>query len=157
MILALLGFPACNPSTIFNEPDMYGPAPVPDDAAEYGVPMAVFKFAGEATDPDGAPVPGIRIVVAPDGLDSEYDWNKDTLYTDNGGKAAKVLDYDWPETSRMEVKFEDVDGEENGSFQDQVVSGDGLTIEKTGQGDGRWYDGEFQITAKAVLQKKTEE
>ncbi len=55
------------------------------------------------------------------------------------------------------VKFEDVDGDENGSFKAKELKGDALTIEKTGEGSGSWYEGEFTITAKAVLEKKETE
>lgn len=149
-LLALLGFQSCDPSTIFEGPDMYGPGPV-----EYGCPTAVFKFKGEATDEQGKPVPGIRIAVFPNGEKDEYDYSfRDTLFTGTDGKVDTVLMYDWPEYKDMAVKFEDVDGAENGSFESKVLKGDALTIEQTQKGDGRWYEGEFTITAKAVLEKK---
>lgn len=149
-LLALLGFQSCDPSTIFEGPDMYGPGPV-----EYGCPTAVFKFKGEATDEQGKPVPGIRIAVFPNGEKDEYDYSFcDTLFTGTDGKVDTVLMYDWPEYKDMAVKFEDVDGAENGSFESKVLKGDALTIEQTQKGDGRWYEGEFTITAKAVLEKK---
>ena len=149
-LLALLGFQSCDPSTIFDGPDMYGPGPV-----EYGCPTAVFKFKGEVTDEQGKPIPGIRIAVLPNGEKDEYDYSfRDTLFTGTDGKVDTVLTYDWPEYRDMAVKFEDVDGAENGSFKSKVLKGDDLTIEHTQKGDGGWYEGEFTITAKAVLEKK---
>ena len=160
VILALLGFRSCDPSRVLPQP-MYGPAPGPDPydypLAEYGTPSARFKFVGEAADENGKPVPGIRIVVAPRGLEGEGGWQNDTLYTDAEGKAAKALKYEWPDTQNLAVKFEDVDGEENGSFQEQVLKEDQVKIEQTGEGDGHWYQGEFTIQAKANLQKKAGE
>ena len=147
-LLALLGFQSCDPSTIFDGPDMYGPGPV-----EYGCPTAVFKFKGEATDEQGKPVPGIRIAVFPRGEEDEYS-HRDTLFTGKDGKVDTVLTYSWPDTDGIMVKFEDVDGAENGSFKTKELKGKAVTIEQTQEGDGRWFEGEFTITAKAVLEKK---
>ena len=146
-LLALLGFQACDPATIFNGPDMYGPGPV-----EYGCPTAVFKFKGEATDEQGKPVPGIRIAVFPRGEEDEYSL-RDTLFTGKDGKVDTVLTYSWPDTEGIVVKFEDVDGAENGLFKDKELKGEELKIEQTGEGSGNWYEGEFTITAKAVLEE----
>ena len=150
-LLALLGFQSCDPATIFNGPDMYGPMVV-----EYGCPSAVFKFVGEATDEAGKPIPGIRIAVLPNGENDKIA-DCDTLYTDNNGKAEGVLAYTWPDSERIVVKFEDVDGEANGSFKEAKLSGNSIKVEQTAEGSGNWYQGEYTITAKAVLQKKEAE
>lgn len=147
-LLALLGFQSCDPSTIFEDPDMYGPEPV-----EYGCPTAVFKFKGEAADEHGNPIPGIRIAVFPNGEKDEFSW-RDTLYTGTDGKVDTVLTYSWPGADGTLVKFEDVDGAENGSFKAKNLTGEAIKVEKTAEGDGRWFEGEFTITAKAVLEKK---
>lgn len=147
-LLALLGFQSCDPSTIFEGPDMYGPGPV-----EYGCPTAVFKFKGEASDELGNPIPGIRIAVFPNSEEDQY-YPRDTMFTGTDGKVDSVLTYDWPGIEGIVVKFEDVDGEENGSFKTKELKGKAVTIEQTQKGDGRWYEGEFTITAKAVLEKK---
>lgn len=150
-LLALLGFQSCDPSTIFEGPDMYGPGPV-----EYGCPTAVFKFKGEAADEQGNPIPGIRIAVFPNSEEDQY-YPRDTMFTGTDGKVDSVLTYDWPEIEGIVVKFEDVDGAENGSFKTKELKGKAVTIEQTQEGDGRWYEGEFTITAKAVLEKKEAE
>ena len=150
-LLALLGFQSCDPSTIFETPDMYGPGPV-----EYGCPYAEYVFRGEASDEDGNPIPGIRVVVFPNGEEDEYIV-RDTLLTGADGKAEGTLRYDWPDDSGFAVKFEDADGPENGSFQSEVLSRDELTVEKTKEGSGNWDEGGFTVTAKAVLKKKEAE
>ena len=150
-LLALLGFQSCDPSTIFEGPDMYGPGPV-----EYGCPTAVFKFKGEAADEQGNPIPGIRIAVFPNSEEDQY-YPRDTMFTGTDGKVDSVLTYDWPGIEGIVVKFEDVDGAENGSFKTKELKGKAVTIEQTQKGDGRWYEGEFTITAKAVLEKKESE
>ncbi len=148
-LLSLLGFPACNPFIIFDQPDLYGP-PV-----EYGAPSANYVFRGEAVNEENSPVKGIRIVVAPKGLENKYEI--DTLYTDAQGKASRQLTYNWPDTEALQVKFEDVDGPENGSYQNLVLNNSELDIQKTAEGSGTWYQGEFTIQAKAVLKKNMEE
>lgn len=150
-LLALLGFQSCDPSTTFDGPNMYGPGPV-----EYGCPTAVFKFKGEASDEHGNPIQGIRIAVLPRGEQDEYA-ERDTLFTGTDGKVDTVLTYTWPDSESIVVKFEDVDGAGNGSFKAKELKGDALTIEKTGEGSGSWYEGEFTITAKAILEKKETE
>lgn len=58
LLLGLLGFSSCFPK-------MYG---TPDFRAEYGVPHATYKLNAEATDEEGNPVEGIRVVVASSSL-----------------------------------------------------------------------------------------
>lgn len=143
LLLGLLGFSSCFPK-------MYGP---PDFREEYGVPHATYKLNAEATDEEGNPVEGIRVVVAPNG--EESDWKNDTLYTDKAGKAElQRLKYTWPSTDQMKVVFDDVDGAEHGSFESTTLYKYGLDIQKTGEGSGNWDQGSFTITAKAKLKKK---
>lgn len=147
-LLALLGFQSCDPLL---GAKMYGPKVV-----EYGCPEAHFMFIGEASDEAGKPIPGIRIAVLPNG-DNDEIADRDTLYTGENGKVESPLTYTWPDTERIVVKFEDVDGEANGSFESKQLSGKDLSIEQTGEGSGNWYQGEYTITAKAVLKKKEAE
>ena len=154
-LLALLGFRSCDPATIIEQPDMYGPGPDIFGPVEYGCPTAAFKFLGEAVNEKGEPVPGIRIRVLPRGENDS--WDIDTLYTGADGKAEKILKYDFPDTKDMKAVFEDVDGSENGSYHDRELFGAELAIEKTAEGDGHWNEGEFTITAKAVMVDKGEE
>lgn len=151
-LLALLGFQACNPFSIFESPDMYGPKL----SEEYGCPEAFFTFIGEASDEEGNPIPGIRIAVFHNGEDASYSYS-DTLYTGENGKVKEHMIFVSPATDRMVVKFEDVDGEANGSFEAKKLSGDALSVVQTSEGDGNWNQGEFTLTAKAVLKKKEAE
>ena len=89
----------------------------------------------------------------PRGEQDEYSL-RDTLFTGNDGKVDTVLTYSWPDTDGIVVKFEDVDGAENGSFKAKDLTGEAIKVEKTGEGSGNWFHGEFTITAKAVLEKK---
>lgn len=151
LILGLLGFSSCD---WLMPPCMYGSPELP---AEYGTPHATFKFQAEATDTDDKPVPGIRVVVAPQGLSGDK-YTNDTLYTDALGKAAKDrLTYDWPDYDHMTVVFEDVDGEENGLFETQTLDASQLEINQIKQGESFWDSGEYLISAKARLATKEEE
>ena len=137
-ILGMLGFSSC--------------AFLPQ-REEYGTPYATFKLNAEATDEEGNPVEGIRVVTAPNG--SERKWDNDTLYTDKTGKASlDRLKYSWPDTDKMTVVFDDVDGEEHDSFSSVSLDKNGLEIQKTAEGGGTWDKGSYTITAKAKLTKK---
>ena len=59
-------------------------------------------------------------------------------------------------TGRMKakVKFEDVDGTENGSFQTKVLQRSDLAVKQTKESKDTWYKGDFTIEAKAVLKKE---
>lgn len=145
-VLAMLGFASCDPKSILDEPDMYGSVPV-----EYGQPYVSFSFKGRAGTKDGDAIPGIRVVVAPYGLDDPYS-QKDTLITDKEGRVELGTRGHWDRGfDQMEVKFEDIDGVENGSYDPLVLKKDGLQIERIGEGDGRWRWGDYQITAEAEL------
>lgn len=138
-LLALLGFSGCGK--------------IGWGMIEYGQPHANYKFLGEVKDPDGKPVEGIRVVVDPG---SAYpDYYKDTLYTDTKGQFQKdQLKCTWPDEFKDgKVKFEDVDGAENGSFKTKELKASDLSIKQDKKGDGRWYGGDFTITANATLEK----
>ena len=146
-LLGLLGFSSCDPLG-FLFPKMYG-----SPAAEYGMPYAEYKLKAEATDEDGIPVEGIRVVVSPEG--QVDDWQNDTTYTGQDGKAEiEMLKYTWPSQENMKVLFDDVDGEKNGTFDSVALDKNNLEIEQTVQGSGNWDEGKFIITAKAKLPKK---
>ena len=144
-LLALLGFQACNPLNFFE-----------GGYAEYGCPTANYTFNGEASDESGNPIPGIRIVVAPRGEEDEYS-ERDTLYTGENGKVEQHLMYNFPNTEGIVVKFEDVDGEANGSFEETKLSGNDVSVKQISKGDGNWYHGAYTITAKAVMKNKDSE
>jgi len=77
----------------------------------YGVLEANFELKGTVT--DGAtsqPVKNIR-VIRPFGFENRYG---DTIYTDENGKYTYIFT-GTPE-SKYQMKFEDIDGEENGGL-----------------------------------------
>ena len=140
-LLALLGFGSCE--RISN---------IGGGLCMYGQPMANFKFIGDVKDAEGKAIPGIRVVVAPE----EDSWLNDTLYTDQAGHVEKDrLTYDWPdEMVHAKIKFEDVDGEANGTFKTKEMLHGEFEVKQTKKGDGEWYEGDYTVQANAVLEKE---
>ena len=137
-VLSLLGFSGCELVNI--------------GTCEYGCPHADYKIVGEVTG-EGKPIKGIRValLVGPYG-DNQY-YGIDTLYTDSSGKIEKDLPSQTLDNSMLSVKLEDVDGPENGSWQTKTLWQNDLVIKQTKNGDGKWYQGVYTVTANAELKK----
>jgi len=153
-LLSLLGFSSCAVLTnILDQPDMYG-----SPAAEYGSPTVTYRFVGRACNADGNPVPGVRVVVASDGLDAEWRGQRDTLITDSGGNVSlpprEVTGFN---LKRIQVKFEDIDGTENGAYETLVLNNNDLKIEQEKAPSGSWDSGTFAVEADVILTAKKEE
>ena len=120
----LLGFNACE-----------------DNQVMYGAPSADYKIQGKAVSSEGAKVPikGIRVVKVPD-IDEEYSYLRgDTTYTNSEGE----FEFEWGASpfDEYEIKFQDIDGEKNGLFEDkeQFIEFKNSDFKN---GDGHWYRGE---------------
>lgn len=138
-ILSLLGFSSC-----------VGPfAPV-----EYGCPHADYKLDVEVTG-EGKPLRDIRVVFFNGPADEDSYSAVDTLYTNAQGKAVGEMNITILD-QRMCVKFEDADGAENGAWQTDILDKSHLQIKQTAEGDGKWYEGKYTITAKTDLKKVQE-
>ena len=94
-----------------------------DAVCMYGVPGNFFTVDGTVTDPENQPVKGIRITVrnsSDDKTDEDDDW-LDFSETDEDGKFSLF----WNSFSSAGTAFyifaEDVDGEENGLFENKTV------------------------------------
>ena len=140
IVMGILGFSGCG--KIIVTPD------------EYGCPYADYKLVGDVKDVRKNPIPGIRVVldrIPDEEVGENAEFQKDTLYTDANGHFGKDLPDDyWAET--YTVKFEDVDGTENGSYRTKVISGNEIVKERTKEGKG-WYEGAFTIHADATLEE----
>ena len=145
-LLALLGFGSCDKGLI--------PGGGGGMLCMYGQPTANYKFLGDVKDSDGKGIEGIRVVFFPE--EERPSYVNDTLYTDQAGHFERDrLKYSWPdEAAKASVKFEDVDGEANGSFETKTIKRDELTVKQTKKTDDAWYEGDFTIEAKAVLKKE---
>lgn len=138
VVLGMLGFEGCNI--------------IGFGRCEYGEPHADYKLIGDVKNKHGNPIPGIRVVFdrMPD-KGNEFI-GKDTLYTDQNGHIEKDLTYyHWVDGTV--IKFEDVDGAENGAYRTKVLKEEEFEVEQTKKGDKKWYEGAFTVHADAVLEE----
>ena len=126
-LLCLIGFGssvACSPGMVSDE---------------YGSPYASFEVKGKVTDQQGNPIPGIQVT-----CDAMYI---QPVYTESDGSYA--LDGDGFPREKIQVSFEDVDGEENGGlFAARSVSVETVHVK---DGDGNWDFGVYEAEANAEL------
>ena len=108
----------------------------------YGMPYADFELKGIVTDEaTSQPIKNIR-VVRPHFPGFEHEnMAGDTIYTDKNGKYAFIFDN--LSTMKYQLKFEDIDGEENGGlFQTKEIVGEFTQADQVKKSHG-WYEGKF--------------
>jgi len=120
MLMALLGFGAVSCGEIGE-----------DVAGEYGCPHVNFSLRARVVDEAGEPIAGIMVRV---------DWIEE--YTDEEGEVS-VNDSVFTGSQYM-VRFEDVDGVENGGEFESLTLDIAEKVEQTADGSGSWYDGAFK-------------
>ena len=125
-LLGILGF------SFVSACDGEGTSPVPmyGVPVEYGSPYAEYFVKGKVTDDAGKPIKGIAVTVPDEYADTVFT-SADGSYELNGG---------FFPVETIDVKFTDVDDEENGGWfatQEKHVA---LEQQKEGQG---WYFGVF--------------
>lgn len=103
-LMALLGFASFSCSCA----KMYGPQPAP----EYGVPyLELMTIKGTVTDPDGNPIPGIRV---------KDSYSGASVTTNASGKVELAVENAGP--VEFDLYFKDPDGMENGgSFAEDTL------------------------------------
>lgn len=109
--LLLLGFAACDSNGEELEPIV----------VEYGTPSARYKVSGKVVSSDAkkSPIKNIRVVMIEDLDESKYPYLiGDTVFTDADGKF-ETTKYTYP-MNKFNIKLQDVDGENNGLFEDKV-------------------------------------
>jgi len=116
-------------------------------ASKYGMPHGKYELKGTVTDKETSkPIPNIQVV-------RQYG---DTIYTDVDGKYA----YPNPSSnfyidSEFYIKFEDIDGEENGGeFETKEMDIKFTEADRVEKGDGDWYKGKFAKTVNIELEHK---
>lgn len=122
-------------------------------AVDYGCPYAEFSLKGTVTDEENTRIEGIRVAVEAWSV-AGNDKRKlyvDTLFSDADGKVSASTGTIYV-TDSVSVKIDDVDGEANGGdFQSQVLAPE---IVKTKEAEGEWFEGGYETTFDAKLQKK---
>ncbi len=130
-LLSMLGFSGCDGN-------------INGSLCEYGTPHCDFKVDLTVVDESGKAVKGISVTPS----EQRLTHDKDTLYTDENGKAVGSYDNVWP-YDEVKFYFDDVDGEANGSFKR-----DSLTVKAEKLKGGRgWYEGEFALKGTKTLKK----
>ena len=122
---------------------------------EYGTPEATYHVKGTVTNANGQPIPGIGVRIY-DPWGEEPDTTMSSIYsdtTDAEGRYSVIFERSFP-GSTLPLKFNDIDGEANGSYLDTVVYISTDNVQTNG-GDG-WYEGEGIITQDVVLKEKTD-
>ncbi|MBO4756643.1 MAG: radical SAM-associated putative lipoprotein [Bacteroidales bacterium] len=150
VLLTMLGFAACapqpNPGTTDstdNPPDtpvenlsgMYGPP-----MAEYGVPHVNLVINGAVSDPDGNPIPGIKV--------STWNWlsGQVSKKTDAEGKVEMNTGLESWDLEQLYIAFQDIDGPENGgTFAADTLHFKDLEVKQIGEAEGGWLDGTYQV------------
>lgn len=125
-----------------------------EPACEYGCPEAKYHVKGTVINDKGQPIEGI-------GVGKRYlyhDENNEPVFsyrdtTDADGNYS-VDNYSFP-GEPFPLQFCDIDGDQNGSYNDTIVSVKTEDVHLTG-GDGHWYEGEGTVTQNVVMQRTTE-
>ena len=137
MLLALLGFAACNDED--------------DYPVMYGSPHSDYVVRGTVTDPEGSPVRNIHIYW----VYGHGELSQDLVdKTDETGAYTVETGY-----STFELQAVDVDGEANGGlFAPQDFPEIKFTeADRTAPGDGPWYYGRFEKRIDLVLERESDE
>jgi putative lipoprotein (rSAM/lipoprotein system) len=148
VLLSMLGY-GCSTSSE-EDIEMYGVI-----VAEYGCPHADYIVKGQVTDELGTPVEGIKTslkqVIKTDA--GTITFGIDSIQTNETGDY-QLKNIDWPQED-IKLIVEDIDGEANGGeFLSDTLDIDYDKAVKTKEGDGRWYEGVFEVTQDVKLKKK---
>lgn len=109
---------------------------------EYGCPHSDYRVDITVTDEAGKPVKGIRA--------SRWGGDQNPLYTDDKGNAKDTL----PGTF-LQYFLEDVDGDANGGkFAPDTLYQTDFEFEQVKNGDGKWYEGVYDVKATVKLKKE---
>ena len=144
-IIGMLGFASCE------EVEEIG-------TEEYGAPHADYTVKGAVHNKaNGKPIKGIRVGYSCESCPQPEYGVIPTLYqpkahvlTDEKGEF-KLTDSFFPEKNlKMPVIVEDIDGEENSRFEQEILEVDFSKAELTKKPD-RWYEGEFTVTVDVEL------
>ena len=114
----------------------------PDIVCMYGTPTMDFEVSGKAVNEDSAPVAGIKV----------------SCYTDSRPDAPSVItaedgSFNISGTAINAVlKFEDIDGPENGGeFEEKIEI---INVEQVQRGDGNWYMGKYESKGVVIKMEK---
>lgn len=140
--LVLLGFSSCEST---------------DPRVEYGTPSADYKVKGKVvSDTAEDPIKNIRVVMIENEEESASYLMGDTVSTDIKGEF-EINTHRFP-YNEFKIKFEDIDGELNGEFEDKAEV---IQFQNSDYKEGvSWYKGEAEKdmgTVKMTFKKEDTE
>ncbi|PKP48638.1 MAG: hypothetical protein CVT94_07650 [Bacteroidetes bacterium HGW-Bacteroidetes-11] len=102
-----------------------------DSKDEYGTPSAKFIIKGNVKSiENNQPIENISVII-----------QGDTSYTDADGAYQVVDKWGFPDDQTYNIRFQDTDGELNGTYKELDTIVEFKNPKFTG-GDGNWYSGE---------------
>ncbi len=145
-LLALFGFSNCN-----------------DVRMEYGVPNADYSVKGKVTDMlDSKPIKGIRVAFSPYPqavtmygiLPASYrSYKADTTEVSGTYDLTDNFSIGEIQNDTIPVYVQDIDGEENGLYQDTIIKVGFKDAVKSGK-QSNWYDGKFTVEKNIEMKRK---
>lgn len=166
-VMGALGFSSCHCHKQLAEPQEEKTPEVRDRGEMrlmYGVPTMNYMIRGQVKDPQGNPVKDIRVNMLERGMvvengelqgdpDRVKEWlERSAVATDKNGRF--VMSNSGLPQEEVRLLVRDVDGQDNGSFEDQylevrVNAGD---VDRTNAGD--WNQGTFNKDLEIRLENK---
>lgn len=167
-VMGALGLSSCHCHKQMAEPEE-DPAPTVRDRGEvrlmYGVPTMNYSIQGRVRDAEGNPVKDIRVNMLERNMETTPEgelvgdpenvsrYLKSTeVVTDRGGHF-EIKNSGLPQTE-VKLLIRDVDGQENGSYQNQVLSVPVLPEDLDRQEAGGWNQGTFNKDLDVRVEKK---
>jgi putative lipoprotein (rSAM/lipoprotein system) len=134
-ILTVLGFSGCE-----------------NNLDEYGSPYATYRFRGLVTNKAGNPVKNIKIEVMELHSHSEHDAIPNPILSNDDG--SYYVSVGTTPTDEFRIIFSDIDGETNGSYQNDTIPVKITEKDYYDKGDGKWYYGAVEKQIDYVLKEK---
>ena len=123
-----------------------------DDMLMYGMPTTEYQVKGSVTDEKGKAIPGIQVKCQ----DTFYEpniFNRDSVKTDANGKYNLTFDIVEATLKHTRLVVQDVDGAENGEFENDTINLNGAEAKKIKDGEG-WFNGAYEVNVDVKLKKK---
>lgn len=127
LLLSALGFTSCNEEEH-------------DIPVMYGVPSADFVISGKVTNSVNAPIPNIAVSIQ-------------AVETKTDARGNYVLDSKYAFPVELQIKFTDIDAEQNGSYETKVVT-EKVEFSDFEDGDGDWSGEDVVKIVNAQLVEK---
>ncbi|GHT34999.1 hypothetical protein FACS189434_12110 [Bacteroidia bacterium] len=156
-LLGLLGFSGCDKTIEARE--------------EYGTPQTDYFIKGKVLDKaTGKTISGIKIQLYDNRITAKYgvpttDYNRNIFYkivdtTDISGDylfgGSSAYGINEIKTIPYAVGISDIDGAENGTYNDTIIDFDLTDAVQSKKGNGHWYDGEYTKTINVELPRNNE-